>query len=61
MKKEEVIAFLTEQRDLRLIGYEWGKDDPSDFERWQLAQANMFLDVIEWIEEVTSGDNTRNN
>lgn len=31
---------------------EWGKDNLSDFERWQLAQANMFLDVIEWIEEV---------
>ncbi|HFE9155790.1 hypothetical protein MP619_04810 [Streptococcus dysgalactiae] len=61
MTKEEVIAFLTEQRDLRLVGYEWGKDNLSDFERWQLAQANMFLDVIEWIEEVTSGDNTRNN
>ncbi len=36
MTKEEVIAFLTEQRDLRLIGYEW-------------------------VEGVTSGDNTRNN
>ncbi|EPT42888.1 hypothetical protein SAG0029_08375 [Streptococcus agalactiae FSL S3-501] len=27
MTKEEVIAFLTEQRDLRLVGYEWGKDN----------------------------------
>ncbi|MFP7775550.1 hypothetical protein [Streptococcus dysgalactiae] len=61
MKKEEVIAFLTEQRDLRLVGYEWGKDNLSDFERWQLAQADMYVNVIEWIEEVTSGDNTRNN
>ncbi|MGT2767789.1 hypothetical protein [Streptococcus ictaluri] len=52
MTKEEAIAFLTEQRNLRLIGYEWGKDNLSGFERWQLAQANMFLDVIEWIEEV---------
>lgn len=50
MTKKEVIAFLTEQRDLRLVGYEWGKDDISEFERWQLAQANMYLDVIEWIE-----------
>lgn len=53
MTKEEVIAFLTEQRDLRLIGYEWGKDNLSVFRRWQLEQANMYLDVIEWIEEVT--------
>ncbi len=50
MTKQEVIAFLIEQRDLRLIGYEWGKDDISEFERWQLAQANMYLNVIEWIE-----------
>lgn len=51
MTKKEVIDFLTEQRDLRLVGYELGKDDTSEFERWQLAQANMYLDVIEWIEE----------
>ncbi|GFE46211.1 hypothetical protein [Streptococcus canis] len=52
MTKEEVIAFLTEQRDLRLMGYDWGKDNLSDFERWQLAQADMYLNVIGWIEEV---------
>ncbi|AYO92155.1 TPA: hypothetical protein VJZ89_001222 [Streptococcus pyogenes] len=52
MTKEEVIAFLTEQRDLRLFGYEQGKDDLSDFEKWQLAQADMYLKVIEWIESV---------
>lgn len=51
MTKKEVIDFLTEQRDLRLVGYEWGKDDISEFERWQLAQGNMYLGVIEWIEE----------
>ncbi|MGT2752241.1 hypothetical protein [Streptococcus porcinus] len=51
MTKKEVIDFLTEQRDLRLAGYERGKDDISEFEKWQLAQANKFLDVIEWIEE----------
>ncbi|MCR4256894.1 hypothetical protein VMHJH2_00005 [Streptococcus uberis] len=51
LTKEEVIDFLTEQRDLKLVGYGWGKDDISEFERWQLAQANMYLDVIEWIEE----------
>lgn len=53
MTKEEVIAFLTEQRDLRLVGYEWEKDNLSVFARWQLEQANMYLDIIEWIEEMT--------
>ncbi|HIC0283926.1 TPA: hypothetical protein ACWZQH_001062 [Streptococcus agalactiae] len=45
MTKEEVIAFLTEQRDLRLVGYEWGKDNLSVFGRWQLEQANTVIKI----------------
>lgn len=51
MTKTEVIEFLTEQRDLRLVGYEDNRPVESDFERWQLAQAEMFQKVIDWVEE----------
>ncbi|HGI2186561.1 TPA: hypothetical protein ACJRXN_000930 [Streptococcus agalactiae] len=43
-----------EELSARLVGYEWGKDNLSVFGRWQLEQANMYLDVIEWIEELTN-------
>ncbi|HEP1815401.1 TPA: hypothetical protein VB864_001824 [Streptococcus suis] len=50
MTKTEVIEFLTEQRDLRLVGYDDSKPAESDFDRWQLAQAEMFQKVIDWLE-----------
>ncbi|MBY4976998.1 hypothetical protein [Streptococcus suis] len=51
MTKAEAIEFLTEQRDLRLVGYDDSKPAESDFDRWQLAQAEMFQKVIDWLEE----------
>ncbi len=51
MTKTEVIEFLTEQRDLRLAGYDDSIPAESDFDRWQLAQAEMFQKVIEEMEE----------
>lgn len=55
MTKTEVIEFLTEQRNLRLVGYEDNRPVESDFERWQLAQAEMFQKVIDWVEEEANG------
>ncbi|MGU7923375.1 HNH endonuclease [Streptococcus suis] len=52
MTKAEAIEFLTEQRDLRLVGYDDSKPAESDFDRWQLAQAEMFQKVIDWLEEI---------
>lgn len=55
MTKAEVIEFLTEQRELRLVGYDDSKPVESDFDRWRLAQAEMFQKVIDWLEEKASG------
>ncbi|WP_449453275.1 hypothetical protein [Streptococcus suis] len=51
MTKAEVIDFLTEQRELRLVGYDDSKPVESGFDRWRLAQAEMFQKVINWVED----------
>lgn len=55
MNKQEVLDFLTEQRELRLLGYDKAEPE-SDFDRWQLAQAEMYQKVIDWIEEEKSDE-----
>lgn len=50
MNKAKAIAFLEEQRDARLIGN--NPNSESDFDKWQLEQAEMFREVIDWIERL---------
>lgn len=50
MNKEQVVKFLEEQRDARLIGFD--AERLSDFDKWQLEQAETFQEVIDWIGEL---------
>lgn len=59
MNKQQVIAFLEEQRDARMIGM--NTKCPSDFDKWQLEQAEMFREVIDWIEQLLEPTDTQLN
>lgn len=48
MNKQKAIKFLQEQRELRL--YNNDHENPSDFDKWQLEQAEMYQEIIDWIE-----------
>lgn len=50
MNKEKAIEFLEEQREARLIGN--NPNSQSDFDKWQLEQAETFQEVIDWIKEL---------
>lgn len=50
MNKEKAIKFLNEQRDARMIGM--NTKCPSDFDKWQLEQAETFQEVIDWVKQL---------
>ncbi|MGX7077464.1 hypothetical protein [Globicatella sanguinis] len=50
MDKQQAIEFLEEQRDARLFGLD--PDYPSDFDKWQLEQAETFQEVIDWVKQL---------
>lgn len=50
MNKQQAIEFLEEQRDARLVGLD--PDYPSDFDKWQLEQAETFQELINWIQKL---------
>lgn len=51
MNKQQAIKFLEEQREARLIGN--NPNSQSDFDKWQLKQAETFQEIIDWINEET--------
>lgn len=50
MNKEKAIKFLEEQREARLIGN--NPNSQSDFDKWQLEQAETFQEIIDWIQRL---------
>ena len=48
MDKQQIITFLEEQREARLIGN--NPNSQSDFDKWQLKQAKTFQEIIDWIK-----------
>lgn len=52
MNKEKALEFLKEQKEYRLFGMD--EENPSDFDKWQKNQADIYQRLIDWIEkEVT--------
>lgn len=51
MNKQQAIKFLEEQREARLIGN--NPNSQSDFDKWQLEQAETFQEIIDWLNEET--------
>ena len=49
MNKEEVLDFLREQKEYRLVGLD--EEYPSDFDQWQKNQADTYQRLIDWIEK----------
>ncbi|GAB7231421.1 hypothetical protein [Facklamia hominis] len=49
MNKEKVIAFLKNQREMRLIGLD--PEYESDYDKWQREQAETYQQIIDWIEK----------
>lgn len=52
MNKQQIITFLEEQREAKLIGN--NPNSQSDFHKWQLEQAETFQEVIDWIKRETN-------
>lgn len=52
MNKQQVLEFLREQKEYRLFGLD--EKYPSDFDNWQKDQADIYQNVIEWIEKVVA-------